>query len=378
MHSVLAYRSSEVETLRRIMITPSEWTDTSISRLPLELLLLIEDFLIPMITRDHITRTISSIRLYEDSVRELLCPECTIYNFEIYGPDIWQWEQVTGACACQKGPMEQDSDGFTSPRPSPQRFSTVLHWLEAHLSHNASFLTKTRGLDTSPGLADSEDVRPDVPSENIWEIVTAVLHDLGCEVGSADSVSLLPRHAPTFYDSRVAATGGSCATAPVIQSSPLLKGYNPSTGRGLSELSNDDLISIFPLRRSIFRIPSPPDSPAAILPADAMTADGGSESFWRNRAVLNRMGQRLGLYWEYPEIFSTSHLQAVSETTLAQQRRYQQSQRERFDSLPFFSLTRATLRSLSMSPCLSAPVAFPTFILSLVCFYSIPHVFNRL
>ncbi|KAF8203994.1 hypothetical protein BJ912DRAFT_222260 [Pholiota molesta] len=135
---------------------------------------------------------------YEQSLRDLLCPDCISYNLDIYGPDIWQWEQFNGACACVE-PVEtsiligsRNSIGFTKQSfPShqakttsgpgilnPKQFLDASHWLQSYLSREAALRFSSREVDQ---LGTSRS-RP-IPNtdDSIWNVVSLMLLDYGCE-----------------------------------------------------------------------------------------------------------------------------------------------------------------------------------------------------
>ncbi|KAF8963850.1 hypothetical protein BDZ97DRAFT_1758239 [Flammula alnicola] len=99
------------------MSTPGKVT------LPTEVLLIIRGWLFPTITAQLIKQSAVALVSYEQSLRDLLCPDCISYNLDIYGPDIWQWEQFSGA-------KTTPGAGILNPK----QFADAEHWLESHLS----------------------------------------------------------------------------------------------------------------------------------------------------------------------------------------------------------------------------------------------------
>ncbi|KAJ3753949.1 hypothetical protein EV360DRAFT_52564, partial [Lentinula raphanica] len=94
MHVSLACSSIEIRTVDAIINSQTACT------LPLEILLLIRAYLLIEVTNHLIIRSASALQRYERSLRYLLCPDCIAYNQDVYGNDVWGWEQFSGACAC--------------------------------------------------------------------------------------------------------------------------------------------------------------------------------------------------------------------------------------------------------------------------------------
>ncbi|KAF9469733.1 hypothetical protein BDZ94DRAFT_1243131 [Collybia nuda] len=166
MHTSLAYVSPEVQAFDSVILSKS-------ARLPTELLSLIRSHLLPLITTYFLRNSTQALALYETSLRDLLCVDCVAYNNDIYGPDVWQWEQFSGACACTRVSSINISDstktlnahGPTPYKSNPKLFRDRMQWLENHLSQRI----------LGPHSADDS-------SEAIWRVVEEVLRDQGCRV----------------------------------------------------------------------------------------------------------------------------------------------------------------------------------------------------
>ncbi|KAJ7070571.1 hypothetical protein C8F01DRAFT_383778 [Mycena amicta] len=117
--------------------------------MPHEILLHIRWYLVPALIDHFISVSASSLERYEATTRHLMCAHCVFYNEYVYGHDIFLWHP----CAC----------GCVSNRPPHPRehFRDRHEWLEATLSRKSLWL---RGRS------------------NIWEVVTEVVGDFGCEI----------------------------------------------------------------------------------------------------------------------------------------------------------------------------------------------------
>ncbi|KAF9074992.1 hypothetical protein BDP27DRAFT_1316309 [Rhodocollybia butyracea] len=188
MHASLAYLSPELRTMDSIISS----SHTS-PRIPLELLLLIRSYLLVHATDHLIFRSSAALQRYEKSLRYLLCSECTAYNEHVYGSDIWEWQQFSGACACFASSISSSIflQGMNSSFPNfsplnPKKFTNRHHWLEFYLSMKAVRFTRRSG--SQPKI--------------IWELVSRVLDDFGCqsvhtEERQLDSVLVVPyKHFP--------------------------------------------------------------------------------------------------------------------------------------------------------------------------------------
>lgn len=167
MHASLAYLSIELRTMDSIMTSQS-------SNLPLEILLLIRAYLVVGVTEILVVRSSSALSRYEKSLRCLLCASCLAYNQDVYGDDVWDWEQFSGACACFA--TEYRSISFHPPTLNP-KFYDRQHWLEFYLSKKA--LRLIQNSCSSQSLANDSQV--------IWDLVSSVLQNYGCQ-------SLCTRH----------------------------------------------------------------------------------------------------------------------------------------------------------------------------------------
>lgn len=211
MHTSLAYLSDELRTMDSIISSHNACS------LPLELLYIIRAQLLIQLTDHLIFRSSSALQRYEASLQYMLCPECIAYNQDVYGNDIWGWEQFLGACACftAKNPsisspivlrrMDPHLSSYSILSPStlnPKKFTNRHHWLEFYLSMKARRLIRRRTLEGTV-IGDYERV--------IWDLVSNVLEGYGCQsirahrAGAARSFALSSEGHP------------SCLVVPVPQ-----------------------------------------------------------------------------------------------------------------------------------------------------------------
>lgn len=182
MHASLAFLSPEIQTMDSIIRTSpiliSTWHTPA---LPTEILLLIRESLFPLIMAQLVQKSTAALEAYEHSLRNLLCPDCIVYNLDIYGPNIWHWEQFHGPCACLQvespPPNIRASPQLPSTStPNPKQFKDAQHWLEEHLSRDPTvkLLIKSH-LATSP-------ISPGAYCETtIWDVISFVLQEYSCE-----------------------------------------------------------------------------------------------------------------------------------------------------------------------------------------------------
>ncbi|KAJ3875333.1 hypothetical protein F5051DRAFT_378020, partial [Lentinula edodes] len=181
MHASLAYLSDELRTMDSIISSHNACS------LPLELLFLIRAQLLIQVTDHLIFRSSSALQRYETSLQYMLCPECIAYNQDVYGNDIWGWEQFLGACACftAKNPsisspivlrrMDPHLSNYSISSPptlNPKKFTNRHHWLEFYLSMKALRLIR-RCTSEGTVVGDYERV--------IWDLVSNVLEGYGCQ-----------------------------------------------------------------------------------------------------------------------------------------------------------------------------------------------------
>ncbi|KAJ3572213.1 hypothetical protein NP233_g3230 [Leucocoprinus birnbaumii] len=153
LHAVVATLSSELKVVDDIIRRPN--------RLPAELLLIIRAHLHSTLTNQLFQESICALAKYEQDLQRLLCPDCISYNHDIYGPDVWQWQQFSGPCHC----IQTQNDRLQKPSSTLQQFVNPHHWLEHHLSLQAARLSPTPS-----------------PLCSIWDVVIDVLHRYHCEL----------------------------------------------------------------------------------------------------------------------------------------------------------------------------------------------------
>ncbi|KAF8079081.1 hypothetical protein FPV67DRAFT_94937 [Lyophyllum atratum] len=184
MHTSLAYLSPEIQTLDSILqdsftgklnIIPARL------RIPTELLLIIRNHLLPAVTAHLFERSTQALAQYESFLRKLLCQECLSYYQEVYGPDIWGWEQFTGACSCRVAKdgfdegFGEHTEKYRDLWSQEQSFPNCSTWLELYLSFESSRLA-------------------DYPTSfhSIWDVVSVVLGVYGCQL--KDNVTQSSKH----------------------------------------------------------------------------------------------------------------------------------------------------------------------------------------
>jgi hypothetical protein len=325
MHASLAHISQELQTMDFLIQSAS-----NASSLPTEILIIIRSWLCPIITAQLLAQSATALLAYEKSLRNLLCPDCVAYNLDIYGPDIWQWEQFSGACACldivepgrqgHAASHTQSLSNHTKPNLgmlNPKQFYDSLQWLEHHLSNETALRTiKYRGYHRS---ASPDSVSP----TNIWDIVDDVLREFNCEIN----------HESDAY-SRIE--------------------------RGQSK-NKRDIVQIIPLQHGG-------------LHSETETE---TDANWRAYILLRRASRDLGLHLEYPQYFDASRSIASPFTY-----RWTNSSDT---CIPFFHHYPKDLVSEVFcfitsfaAVFLSLPITFATLTLTILCFYSKPQSFRIL
>ncbi|KAK0465523.1 uncharacterized protein EV420DRAFT_1637648 [Desarmillaria tabescens] len=297
MHASLAYLSDEIRTLDSIITSPSSLPSScsSLLAMPTEILLLIRSHLLLAVTTELMDRSTSALKRYESSLRVLLCADCIAYNQDVYGKDIWEWEQFSGACSCAD---------IVTPRIrhlptttiNPKRFVDRVHWLEYYLSRKS--LRLLRGRPTSSNK--SQDV--------IWEAVSVVLENFGCKV---------------------------------VMRNPHYRHFLP--------LLHDKTVVVVP--------------------------ETECESWWLTGVTLNRVDRDLGLSLHHHNVLEdpvdgVSPPPSVSRSFHCSQRKQAFTRQS--------SILRPTMVNISdaLSALFAIPVAFVTFILAILCFYSRPGAFR--
>ena len=315
MHATVAYLSPELQTFDAVVRLHSQHrlhidspSHTTLLSIPPELLLLIRAQLMPLITTHLCELSMAALSQYESSLRNLLCTECRSYNDDIFGSDVWQWENFSGPCACHeiggKGSRKQAASHSTKcpPRPDPNQFTDPRHWLESYLSCR---------LSNSP-----------LPSTRIWKAVSDVLLDFGCAIETGNDTSR----------SSAEQEGGLVS---------LVNGRRPPAW-----IYRPRFLSVIP----------------------AMTRECGDI---RAQAVnLSRARRALGLDYEYPEDLK-SKLAACEKGVFRHTSRSMTDRRLVTFKLPFPHST-ATIVVRPISVCLAFPLATTTFLLTIMCYYARP------
>lgn len=297
--------------------------------LPTEIIIIIRNWLFPIITAQLLTQSATALLAYEKSLRNLLCPDCVAYNLDIYGTDIWHWEQFSGPCACldivepgRQGQAQSHSSKHTSPNLgmlNPKQFYDSLQWLEHHLSNETALRTiKYHGYHRS---ASPDSVLP----TNIWDIVNDVLREFDCEINHESDA------------------------------------YN-RIERGQSK-NKRDIVQIIPLQH------------------DGLDSEKNTETEtdanWRAYISLRRASRDLGLLLEYPQYFDASRSIASPST-----RRWTNSESSDTFIPSFYHHPKNLVSEVFCfitsfaAAFLSLPITFATLTLTILCFYSKPQSFR--
>ncbi|KAF8167422.1 hypothetical protein B0H34DRAFT_681808 [Crassisporium funariophilum] len=324
MHASLAHLSQELQTMDFIIqsaSTRSIYFKTA-AALPTEILLIIRDCLFPLITSHLVAQSAAGLAAYEQSLYDLLCADCVAYNLDIYGPDVWQWEQFSGPCACTeiegyrhaRTTCVQLRHGHQKFAVNPKQFSDSLQWLEHHLSLEARSRSESKQLG-------SRTVSQEPRSVDIWDVVGDVLQQFNCEaVREADD------------NNRTLAEKG---------------------------LSKD--------KRALVQI----------VPAQRVLNIATGDNHWEARVSLNRACRDLGLLLEYPEAidacgsnnspFTRRSRWACASNTYCKSEFFAHPSNV-LDIVQDFVTFMASIAAA----CLSIPVTFATMLMTILCFYSKP------
>ncbi|KDR85652.1 hypothetical protein GALMADRAFT_132319 [Galerina marginata CBS 339.88] len=357
MHASLAHLSPEFQAMNNVIHQLSHTTPTCETIvLPTEVLLLIREWLLPIITVQLIKQSIIALEAYEQSLCNLLCPDCFGYNLDIYGPDIWQWEQFSGACACV--PPETDTEDPHGHRTTtdnggrrhyhyiskatrttilvnPKQFVDREHWLESHLSHQAASAFSLDVRFRGHSRLTQSAIPP--PSVDIWDVVTLVLRDFQCEAACGQGDRLRVRN-------RVG-MGHFYAKHDFLKVIPVRCHASPRMGKTSSHLG--------------------------LEPTQ-------EELDWHAQVILRRASRDLGLSLEYtvPQTFSTRtrHFPVPA-------RRLPPSISsicyEGQGTLVMFHILLRVVASLAVTS-VSLPITFTTVALTILGFYSRPKSFRIL
>lgn len=337
MHACLAYMSPELDAINYIIHGPYTKSNPRQVTLPTEILLLIRGWLFPTITTHLIKQSMTALAVYEQSLRDLLCADCIAYNVDIYGQDIWQWEQFSGACSCNSGPethtrfrhtnkitrrnsTHNSKMGRSITSLDPQQFVDAEHWLESYLYQVATlFEAKRRGQEWSVTSGTRA-----APPIDIWDVVHSALRVFDCEVAGE-------------FNER--------------------KRNRNRVERGQFHL-NRTLVQVIPSHLRDETHPS-------------------NDTLWRAEANLHRAGVDLGLLLEHPHplfipVKYSPHLTRRLRWPSASNSCYKGQ-----DIVELFQTFFQLLASL-LAACLSLPVTFATLALTILCFYSRPRSFRIL
>jgi hypothetical protein len=335
MHGCLAYMSPELDAINYIIHGPYTKSNPRQVTLPTEVLLLIRGWLFPTITAHLIKQSMTALAVYEQSLRDLLCADCIAYNVDIYGQDIWQWEQFSGACSCNPGPetrmrfrntiritrrnsIHNSRMGRSITSLDPQQFVDAEHWLESYLYQAATlFETQRRGHEGSVTSGTRA-----APPTDIWDVVHSALHEFGCEVVGE-------------FNER--------------------KRTRNCVGRGQFHF-NRTVVQVIPSHLRDEAHPS-------------------SDTLWLAEANLRRAGVELGLLLEhsYPLVIPAKH-----SPHSMRRLRWPSASNSCYKGQDIVELFQTFLQLLAslLAACLSLPITFATLALTILCFYSRPRSFR--
>jgi len=188
VHACVAYTRDEMQAFDTVIAEHSTGSlvsatpKTSLVDLPIELLLTVRHHLHSTLTRRTRSEAAAALTAYEDALLRGLCADCFWWNFDMHGPDVWEWVKngYKEACQCSGGtgqaPAEKpevSSRKGRSKLPSlstvpPRGIATQRQWLDA-------FVERTYGAGGA------------------WsELVPSVLASLSCEVGGVVASSSSP------------------------------------------------------------------------------------------------------------------------------------------------------------------------------------------
>jgi len=360
-HASLAYMSREIQTLDRIISTAY---DSRQPILPTEILLLIRTWLSITVTTHLIQQSSTALEAYEKSLCELLCADCIAYNLDIYGPDIWQWEQFSGACACSQEdnkiedphlyPGLHGQDRYYSKTPTntailnPKQFVDAEHWLEFYLAREVAFADSYSG-HLEPRAASTSGTRaPAGLTGNIWNVINIVLREHNCEAirEPEDKVRM-------HMHNRIHVGRGQFHTKrDFVQVVPLLVDHVYPSNPEHEHTSNDDTMELTTQEEDLN---------------------------WRAQVVLRRMSRDLCLLHDFKDFCNTRsgrhcvpiitrRLRWPSVTNTCY------SCRDVSVLLNYFLKALASLAAISIS----LPLAVITIALTVLCFYSKPRSFRIL
>ena len=339
MHACLAYMSPELNAIDCIIHGPYTKSNTSPRQvtLPTEILLLIRGWLFPTITAQLIKQSMTALAAYEQSLQDLLCADCIAYNVDIYGQDIWQWEQFSGACSCNPGPenhmpfrnanritwrnsIHDSRMGRSISSLDPQQFVDAEHWLESYLYQVATlFEAKRRGHKWTIASGTRA-----APPTDIWDVVHSVLREFDCQITGE-------------FDKK--------------------KRARNRVGRGQ-----------FHFNRNLVQVVSSHLRDEAHLSSDTL---------WRAEANLRRTGMDLGLLLEHPHPLVTPVKHSPHSTRRLRWPSASNSCYKGQDIMELFQTFFQLLASL-LAVCTSLPITFATLALTILCFYSRPRSFRIL
>lgn len=314
LHAALANISHELTTLDYVIRSPHR-------NLPTELLLIIRAHLSTVLTTQLFTESTRALSEYESNLRRLLCPDCISYNHDIYGPDVWEWQQFSGPCNCIPTARNEQ----LSLHVNPQQFVNPLHWLEHHLSLQVASI--------SP------------PQSSIWDVVTDVLKRYHCDILKEDLDNF-----------------------PVIQGkslSPSVFYYRRTLDYGSSRRSRIPPTIRIQTRSSILHF----------LEETGIGESGDAGDAFRTDVVLRQASRELGLTLELNDVFSSPRAPTTHTFSWSSRKPLDLPlQRAPFLGLSVSSIPSYTyaLLSVVLETAVSVPMTIATIALTVICFYSRP------
>lgn len=320
LHAALANISHELVTLDDVIRAP-------VRNLPTELLLIIRTYLSTILTTQLYVESTHALIEYETNLQRLLCSDCISYNHDIYGPDVWEWQQFSGPCNCI--PTDR-SDQFIEqliPHVQPQQFLNPFHWLEHHLSTQVAHISPT--------------------TSSIWDVVTDVLCRYHCEILSED-----------------------------LDNFPAVPGRSPSLS-SMNLYYYRRALDYSPKRFRLLPTIRIQARPSALrsLEERGIGETGTAGDAFRTEVVLRQASRELGLDLELKDVFSSPR--APTSHTFSWSAR-------KHSHLPFptsallkFSNSSAlhfsySILSTVFEMFVSVPMTIATVALTIICFYSRP------
>ncbi|TFK77542.1 hypothetical protein BDN72DRAFT_49138 [Pluteus cervinus] len=144
MYTSLVYLTPQIMTLDFMIAYPS-----GAVHMPVEILLLIRRNLIPLIAELLVLHAQKALQNYGVKLSKSLCSDCFVYQHEVYGPDVWQWQQFRGACRCT------GTTGMYLQLDDPPYFPSPACWLVNYLSSEVRRLRHSHTAHFANAIGDA-------------------------------------------------------------------------------------------------------------------------------------------------------------------------------------------------------------------------------